>query len=57
MSKAMKVEIDYVKMLQIVKDAGYRGYIGIEYGGPDSDEDRGIRLTKELLLKAVKQLS
>ena len=50
-------EIDYVKMLQIVKDAGYRGYIGIEYGGPDSDEDRGIRLTKELLLKAVKQLS
>ncbi|MEO9851053.1 MAG: sugar phosphate isomerase/epimerase family protein [Reichenbachiella sp.] len=50
-------EIDYVKMLQIVKDAGYTGYIGIEYEGPDDDEDKGIRLTKALLLKASNQLS
>ena len=25
--------IDYYKILQIVKDAGYKGYIGIEYEG------------------------
>jgi sugar phosphate isomerase/epimerase len=25
--------IDYIKMLQIVKDAGYKGFIGVEYEG------------------------
>lgn len=52
-----EVETDYVKMLRIVKDAGYQGYIGIEYEGPDADEDKGIRLTKELLIKAAKELT
>ncbi len=44
--------IDYKKMLQIVKDAGYTGHIGIEYEGPDKDEDNGIRLTKDLLIQS-----
>lgn len=52
-----ETQIDYVKMLEIVKDSGYRGYIGIEYEGPDNDEDKGIRLTKDLLIKAAKELS
>jgi sugar phosphate isomerase/epimerase len=43
------VETDYAKMLQIVKKAGYTGYIGIEYEGEKLSEDEGIRATKALL--------
>lgn len=48
--------IDYVKMLQMVKDAGYTGYIGVEYEGSELSEEAGIIATKELLLKASKEL-
>lgn len=48
--------IDYVKMLQLVKDAGYTGYIGVEYEGTELGEEAGIMATKELLLKASKEL-
>ena len=48
---------DYVKMLQIVKDAGYSGYIGVEYEGRELSEEEGILATKELLIKAGKSLS
>ena len=51
-----ETQIDYVKMLQLVKDAGYTGHIGIEYEGPDPDEDKGIHLTKALLLNAAKKV-
>lgn len=43
------VETDYNKMLRIVKEAGYRGHIGIEYEGDKLSEDEGIRATKRLL--------
>jgi sugar phosphate isomerase/epimerase len=46
------VETDYNKMLQIVKDAGYTGHIGIEYEGSKHTEEEGIRATKALLEKA-----
>lgn len=42
-------QTDYRRMLQIVKEAGYRGYIGIEYEGSELDEYAGIRATKALL--------
>jgi sugar phosphate isomerase/epimerase len=48
--------IDYTKMLQIVKDAGYTGFVGVEYEGSRLDETAGIKATKELLLKAVKEV-
>lgn len=48
--------IDYAKMLQIVKDAGYTGFIGVEYEGSVLDEAAGIKATKDLLLKAAKTL-
>lgn len=41
--------IDYGRMLKIVKDAGYTGHIGIEYEGHDLSEKEGIKATKELL--------
>ncbi|MBX2966785.1 MAG: TIM barrel protein [Cyclobacteriaceae bacterium] len=43
------IETDYARMLTIVKDAGYTGYIGIEYEGSKLSEYEGIRATKALL--------
>ena len=49
------VETDYMKMMKIVKDAGYTGYVGIE-SGSETDEDQAIRLTKALLEKVGKMV-
>ena len=43
------IETDYTRMLKVVKDAGFHGYIGIEYEGEKLSEPDGIRKTKELL--------
>ena len=43
--------VDYERMMKIVKDAGYTGYIGVEYEGSDLSEEEGILATKELMLK------
>lgn len=51
-----EVNIDYVKMLQIVKDAGYTGYIGVEYEGNKLSEEEGIIATRDLLIKAAKEV-
>jgi len=51
-----ETDIDYVKMLQIVKDAGYTGYIGIEYEGDSLGEEEGIKATNDLLISAAKNL-
>ena len=48
---------DYRKMLAIVLDAGYRGYVGIEYEGGRLGEDEGIRATKALLEKVREELT
>ncbi len=45
--------IDYTKMLEIVKEAGYNGYIGVEYEGDLEDPKEGIIATRELLIKAA----
>lgn len=50
-------DIDYVRMLQIVKDAGYTGYIGVEYEGNELGEEAGIIATRDLLYKAAAQLT
>jgi sugar phosphate isomerase/epimerase len=50
------IETDYRKMLQVVKDAGYTDYIGIEFEGT-KPEDEGIRLTKALLEKVGAEIS
>lgn len=43
------VETDYNRMLKIVKDAGFKGYIGIEYEGEKLGEYEGVLKTKVLL--------
>lgn len=49
--------IDYAKMLQIVKDAKYTGFIGVEYEGSRLGEIEGVIATKNLLLSTAKQLN
>lgn len=45
-----ETKTDYFKMMKIVLDAGYHGYVGIEWeGGKPEDEREGIMLTKKLL--------
>ncbi len=46
-----EVHTDYMKMMKIVKDAGYRGYVGIEYEGSVLSEAEGIIASKRLLEK------
>lgn len=48
---------DYLKMLRIVKDAGYRGHVGIEYEGKILDEYEGVRRTKALLERVRTQFA
>jgi sugar phosphate isomerase/epimerase len=45
------VETDYVKMFDIIKKSGFKGYVGIEYEGEQLSEAEGIRKTKSLLEK------
>lgn len=40
---------DYARALEVVQQAGYRGYVGIHYAGEQVDELIGIRATKSLL--------
>jgi len=42
--------IDYLRMMRIVTEAGYHGYVGIEYEGDGLSEPEGIMATKELLV-------
>lgn len=44
-----ETKTDYARMMRIVRDAGYHGYVGIEYEGSGLSEDEGILATKRLL--------
>ncbi len=48
---------DYPRMLRIVKDAGYRGWIGVEYEGTTLDSRAGSIATKKLLERVRDQLA
>lgn len=43
------VRIDFPRMIRIVLDAGYRGYIGIEWEGTAPEDVEGVRLANALL--------
>jgi L-ribulose-5-phosphate 3-epimerase len=51
-----EVNTDYRRMLKIVADSGYTGYIGIEYEGRTTPEMEGIGLTKTLIEKTFASL-
>ncbi|MCA9240984.1 MAG: TIM barrel protein, partial [Planctomycetales bacterium] len=56
-SEGNEAEIDYFRMMKIVLDAGYHGFVGIEWEGNDPGEYEGIRLTKRLLEKVRGRLA
>ena len=56
-SQGNEVRTDYMKMIKIVLDAGYHGYIGIEWEGGQPDEVEGIRLTQRLLERVRQRLA
>ena len=47
----LETKIDFTRMIKIVTDAGYKGYVGIEYEGQRLDEATGIKRAKALLEK------
>ena len=49
--------LDYERILKTVKDAGYTGFIGVEYEGNRLSEVEGIIATRDLLINLGKQLN
>ena len=47
----------FSKMMQMVKDSGYKGYIGVEYEGDILSEQDGTLATRKLLIDTIKNLS
>ena len=48
-----ETKIDYVKMMKIVKENNYDGYIGVEYEGSRLEEREGIMATKNLIQRLL----
>ena len=49
--------IDFERMLRIVLDAGYRGYVGVEWEGMTPGDVEGISLTRALLERVRDRLA
>lgn len=54
-SNGNEVNVDYQRLLKIVLDSGFKGYIGIEFEGHGVDPVEGIIATKKLIERAVRQ--
>jgi len=48
--------IDYLKMIKMVKDFGYTGFVGIEFGTEKGNEEEGVKLTRDLLIRTGLQV-
>jgi sugar phosphate isomerase/epimerase len=48
---------DFFKMLQIIKESGYQGYIDVEYEGKQLPELDGVIATRKLLERAIASVS
>ena len=51
-----EINSDYLRIMKIVKESGFKGYVGIEYEGRNLSEDEGIKATKALLERVFKEL-
>lgn len=49
--------LDYKRILKTVQDAGYTGFIGVEYEGQNLSPEEGIKATKELLIEVGSKLN
>ena len=45
--------IDYEKMMKIIADSGYKGYIDVEYEGTKLNEDQGTKASIALVQKVI----
>jgi sugar phosphate isomerase/epimerase len=52
-----EIGTDYLRMMKIVVDSGYHGYVGIEYEGNRLSEVEGVRATQRLLERVRNQLA
>ena len=52
-----EIHTDFRKMLTIVKESNFSGYIGVEYEGSKLSEIEGIKATKRLLEKVREELA
>jgi hypothetical protein len=52
-----ETSMDFYRIMKIVKQGSYRGYVGIEYEGSNLSEEEGIMATKKLLQRVGKRLS
>ncbi len=57
--KGKEANMDYERLMTIVKDADFNGYVGVEFGGKleEMHKKDGIMLTKKLLERVGGQLS
>jgi sugar phosphate isomerase/epimerase len=45
--------IDYAKMMKIIADSGFKGYIDVEYEGNKLNEDEGVKASIALLKRVI----
>jgi sugar phosphate isomerase/epimerase len=56
-SQGIHTTFDYERVMRIVADSGYRGFVGIEYEGEHLSEQRGIEYTLAQLKDIRRQFS
>ena len=49
-------KMDFYRLMKIVKDSGYKGYVDVEYEGTELSEQEGIIATRKLLEKVFASL-
>ena len=48
-----ETKVDYVKMMKIISDSGFKGYIDVEYEGNRLSEDEGVKASIALIDKCM----
>ena len=51
-----EITLDFPRIVKLVKESGYSGYIGVEYEGNRLSEQEGITAIRDLLIKSAKSL-
>jgi sugar phosphate isomerase/epimerase len=51
-----EANMDYYRLMKIVDDSGYKGFVGIEFEGQEITEKEGVIATKKLLEKVFETL-
>ncbi|MEZ5106556.1 MAG: sugar phosphate isomerase/epimerase family protein [Draconibacterium sp.] len=52
-----EIKMDFYRLMKIVKDSGYKGYVDVEFEGSELSEREGVIATKKLLEKVFDSLA